>query len=545
MGAQAIENPSDFLFHPYLQTLLATSVPVDQILLEAEGLGFTPADLLRTAERLIARHSTQYEPLAPLCLVLGVVRRWEPFVLEAKNADLNLLVPVLLSGLEPLEEILGEEHWYDFSRRVLHRLGYPSGLMGPGNSGINPEGALAWLDSGLGLVAHALELHGFTTQAPAWGDFLTDHLVIRDALGPARVTFFPQRTPGAHFAPMVPAFPGSYGIRDEGSCARFFRVRGLRAMVGLENNSTLVAVDCPELESLDVVPPTLVLRNCPNLSQMAFPWWRKSLLLHLDRCPRIRSLPEAVQDIEIAWESTGPGYGTVVLEACTALRELPNRWEVTGELYLRQMGPIEKWPLHFRIGGDFRLRDCPEIEELPVMEVSGSLLVEGASGLRRLSPGTVVGENLDLRACRHLEGIPRGVEVGGSLYLPEHLLCNARWESPAPILAVSMDHYPDLRILLISRHFSELAKIGERSDLNDHAQVILENLQQELRENPSLVAELIWTASDVWRDLAVERWGRDLSWSEEGNDSDEDLPLAWFRGLLLGTSAAATNSGDD
>jgi len=535
MGTQAIENASDALIHPYLQTLLASSVPVDQILREAEGLGCTSADLLRIAERLIAHHATQYDPLAPLCLTLGVARHWELFVSEAKKAGLNMLVPLLLSGLEPLEDILGEDRWNDFSQRVLRRLGYPSGLMAPGNSGINPTGTLDWLDSGLGLVAHALELSGFTSRASTWGDLLMDSLVIRDASGPAGLTFFPQGTPGAHLSPMVPAFPGTYGIRDDGSCARLFRMRGLRAMVGLENHSTLVAVDCADLESLDVVPPTLILRNCPSLSQIAFPWWRKSLLLHLDRCPRIRSLPGATPEGENAWESPNPGYGTVILEACTALRALPGRWEITGDLRLRQMSPFEQWPLQFRIGGNFRLRDCPEIEELPVVEISGSLRVEGASGLRRLSPGTVIGKDLDLRACRRLEGIPRGVKVGGSLYLPEHLRGTVRWESPAPILKIPMDRYPDLRILLMSRHFPELARNGERHDLNDRAEAILVNLQRELREHPSLEGELLWTASDVWRDLAAERWGRDLPWSEEVNDSDEDLPLAWFRGLLLGT----------
>jgi hypothetical protein len=229
-------------------------------------------------------------------------------------------------------------------------------------------------------------------------------------------------------------------------------------------------------------------------------------------------------------------YRTVVLSECCNLRELPICLTVRNHLFLRRMGPFDRWPMDFHIGGDLRIQDCPDIEELPALEVSGSVRVEGESGLRRLAPGSVIGRHLDLRACRHLEAIPRGVKVGGCLYLPDHLHWSRHWEKPEPLLEMPVDRAPALRTLLMAQRFPELSHPEDRYALRDRAEAVLEGLQHELCENPGLEAELLWTASEAWRELAEQRsrmekpWKDGLEWDDE---PESDLPLAWFRGLLF------------
>jgi len=229
-----------------------------------------------------------------------------------------------------------------------------------------------------------------------------------------------------------------------------------------------------------------------------------------------------------------PSHQTLVLSRCPALRDLPGRMDVTGHMLLRRIGPIHSWPSDFRVGGDLRLKDCPDIEELPALEVGGSLRVEGESGLRRLEAGTVIGRHLDLRACSRLEGVPRGVRVGGAMYLPAHLHRQGpAFEAQEPILEVPVDHYPILRTLLLGLSFQGLSRPAERLALRERAETALESLRGEVLANPRVEVELLWTASEVWRDLSEELWAEEHAWSCDRNESDDDLPLAWFRGLLL------------
>jgi hypothetical protein len=226
----------------------------------------------------------------------------------------------------------------------------------------------------------------------------------------------------------------------------------------------------------------------------------------------------------------------VVLSRCSALRKLPSELNVTGHMVLRNIGPILEWPSDFRVGGDLMIKDCPGIEELPALEVQGCLRVEGESGIRRLAPGTIIGSHLDLRACVHLEGLPRGLRVGGALHLPAHLhRQGAIFEDQEPLLGVPEDHYPVLRTLLLGLRFLDLAKPAERTVAWKHAEAALESLKGEILANPRIEVELLWTASEVWRDLSEELWAEEHPWSCDWNESDNDLPLAWFRGLLLST----------
>jgi hypothetical protein len=144
------------------------------------------------------------------------------------------------------------------------------------------------------------------------------------------------------------------------------------------------------------------------------------------------------------------------------------------------------------------IKDCPDLEELPPLEVSGCLCMEGLSGLRRLAPGSVIGRHLDLRACKQLEGIPRSVKVGGCLYLPSHLHRQARvFEDPEPLLEMPQDRYPALRTLLMGLRFPELSPLEERCHVHDCAETVLESLKRELRENPRLEADLLTTPWDA------------------------------------------------
>jgi hypothetical protein len=166
----------------------------------------------------------------------------------------------------------------------------------------------------------------------------------------------------------------------------------------------------------------LVVKDCPSLSRIAFKEFGR--LLHLENCPGITSLSPVASTRTIMLrpgEAPSITYESIVLTGCSNLDHLPRRLRTLKNMTLRRMGPIMRWPVHFNVDGDLRIRDCPLIKELPRLAVGGSLRMDGLSGLRRLLPGTTVGRDLDLRACALLEGLPQSLSVGGSLLLPSHL----------------------------------------------------------------------------------------------------------------------------
>lgn len=120
------------------------------------------------------------------------------------------------------------------------------------------------------------------------------------------------------------------------------------------------------------------------------------------------------------------------------------------------------------------------------------------------------------------------------MYLPAHLhRQGVVFEAQEPLVEVPVDHYPVLRTLLLGLRFAGLCGPAERPGLRERAQAALESLKAELLANPRVEVELLWTASEVWRDLSEELWAEEHPWSCDWNESDDDLPLAWFRGLLL------------
>jgi hypothetical protein len=66
----------------------------------------------------------------------------------------------------------------------------------------------------------------------------------------------------------------------------------------------------------------------------------------------------------------------------------------------------------------------------------------------------------------------------------------------------------------------------------ERAEAALEQLRRELRADPRIEQSLLWTAAEVWRELAEECWAEQHPWAGEGEAAGEELPLAWFRGLL-------------
>jgi len=186
-----------------------------------------------------------------------------------------------------------------------------------------------------------------------------------------------------------------------------------------------------------------------------------------------------------------------------------------------------------RILGDLRIRDCPELEELPAIAVTESLVFDGRCGLCRLAPGTVIGRHLDLRNCARLEDIPRGIRVGGWMHLPQHLLRSApvmaRLEdAPNP----AGDRYPDLHALLRGYRFQGLCAPGERAAASAAASAALARLRDEVRRDPRTEVGLLMTATEVWRDLAEEDWRNRAPADQDWDPECEEPCLPWLRELL-------------
>jgi hypothetical protein len=319
------------------------------------------------------------------------------------------------------------------------------------------------------------------------------------------------------------------------------RIEGLK---GLRNISGMIyekvtIMDCPDLESLDGPCKELQIVGCPKVSCVGI--GPRTNYISLKQCGGLRSIAYLVEDhpnVIHHDETWANSLEELEVLDCGSLRILPPRLIVRGRMHLQSVGPIESWPWDFQVGDTLLISDCPEIESLPALAVQGSLVVTGESGLRRLSPGTVIGKHLDLRACTQLEDVPRGVRVGGTMFLPEHL--NHRRRTHFPLLeaesilveAPEPDLYEDLRMVIKSMRFQDLIHPRKRSQAMDQAEGILCTLKARLEVEPKLESLLLWTASEVWRDLSEEDWAMRNPWDADGNATDEDLPMAWFLGIL-------------
>ena len=92
--------------------------------------------------------------------------------------------------------------------------------------------------------------------------------------------------------------------------------------------------------------------------------------------------------------------------------------------------------------------------------------------------------------------------------------------------------YEDLRNLLQVLRFPALLPSDERVTSRELAEERLDHFRTRVAQEPRFESLLLWTASEVWRDLSEEAWAAANPMTEERNEADEDLPLAWFLDLV-------------
>lgn len=521
----------------YLATLDAAGMPLHQILIQGEKEGISVDDLVQFATDTLRKGTFIDAPeKEAIPLVFGCLKRWKSLYTATRKQGLQLLRTMLYGHDSYLEGLLfrGDRDFPGvFQKRVLQRLGYPACLAKSLHPRIKSpkhlEQVMAWLGAGEPIISEELELCGFTSISPAWGDLFTLRLVLKNGICPASISWLTDR--GTNYYSQL---PGSLRIE---------RVQGLRHLDGLTNGKAIL-LDCPDLEGILGPCHDLQVEDCPRLGSVWIgPGSKRVLLKH---CSSLRSIkPTAGDELEDQFSMSDRVYEleSLVIEDCGQFRLFPPRIRISSHFHLSGVGPIEQWPWHFQVGDSFRITDCPEIEALPPIEVQGSLVVRGVSGLRRLSPGTSIGKHLDLRACNQLEGIPRGVKVGGSIYLPEHLNHRRReharvqGETPALLDVPQADLYESLRTMLIGLQFTALVAPKDRPDARKLAQGILLGMRLRLAQEPQIESLMLWTASEVWRDLSEEVWAAWSPWGNDRNESDEDLPMAWFLALVHGEEA--------
>jgi len=395
---------------PFLEALVLTGVHPEHIMQQAEALGAGPERLLQIAGILTGTA----DPVPGMALAFGSIREWPALRHQALALGSSLLTrlvrffvfrkgTVFPCNQDGTKAWLPDDARWDAIRiRALRRLGYPREcipncpilLLDSDEPVIPVPDAWAWLDAGNGLVASSLELEGGASRAREWGSLLVARILLKNC-----------RVPSALHRPEV-------WLPNNQSIVRLCHVGGLREFTDGCLSTTLVAVGCPDLADIRSMPRSLVVKDCPSLSRIAFKDFGH--LLHLERCPGITSFSPVVAARTIT-------YGHIVLAECPNLNHLPGSLRVLNDMTLCRMGPFLRWPDHLEVDGDLRIRDCPLIEELPRVAVGGSLRVDGRSGLRRLLPGSGIGGDLDLRACALLEGLPQGLSIGGALHLPGHL----------------------------------------------------------------------------------------------------------------------------
>ncbi len=500
-----------------LRALYASGLPLTETLVQADRLGVSPVDQLHFAIQMIDEVCVGYfdsrdRDLLARVMVFGHSHPSTDILLEALSQT-DELVSLVEWAFD--ERFTGDRSTTASLRTsALQIAGYPASAIGDPLPVVSySKDTLPWLDQGR-MFECGIDLSCYQTEASSWRMGPGRQCLLRDGLGPVvldRMSWEPV---------LSSSFPRTWD-QDR---IRLFRIRGLRDLRGILPETTIVAVDCPDLAVLDAPPAALVLVNCPSLGGIP-DLKRNCRILHLESCPGIRCITTESHELCVR--------GPVILANCPGLDSLPESFRVEGPLTLRHMGSIRSWPSHFSVGGDLRLQDCLGLEELPPIEVSGSIKVQGFSSLRRLAAGTVVTGHLDLRPCSDLEAIPRGIKVGGKTFLPPHLCREpiGDFEIPLPLLSEERDLYPDLHTLLLGVAFPELANPGERRSLSLRSEFLLEGFRAELRDHPGLETELLWIASEVWSDLAEERWERGLQHDLHQNGTD-DLPLAWFRNLL-------------
>ena len=511
----------------YLLTLEAVGMPLHQILPLAEQEGMPVLAMVEWADGFLQRVAFLDEPADAVVLVFGSVHHWESLLPLVERQGAALLQALLMGRpgrLESLASLRDRDFFATFRSRVLRRLGYPTCLARSQRLKVHTPNHLkpvmAWLGSGRPVFAYELGLRGFSSTAARWGVIHAPFVELRNGTSPERIEWRSD--------PTDPVF------WSRQAALHIQQVKRLRFLGGTTYGDVTLEA-CPDLEELDGPCATLKAEDCPRLKGA----WvgTHSHQLSLKRCEAL----EAIQPWSMEYPEN-PSFGSewifeieaIEVIECPRFRSLPRRLHIKDRLHLQGVGTLEDWPWDFQVGGDFLVSDCHGMEALPTVEVQGSLIVTGASGLRRLSPGTIIGKNLDLRTCAQFENFPRGVQVGGNIYLPAHL--NHRRQPPAGdrmeacelLETPPPDLYEELRILLKVLQFPILIPSPDRVTHRELAEESLSLFRIRLAQEPRFEAILLWTASEVWRELAEEAWAASNPLAYGPNESDEDMPMAWF-----------------
>ena len=525
-------NGPDASLGAQLAILETAGVPLDRILRLGEREGMSAWDLVQWTEGFLNRLPVSDSKAKTMVLVFGCIRDWQPLLPSLKEMGVVLLKSLLLSRTFYLRDeipLTKGRFTSSLRTRILQRLGYPICLRRSLTPKLSePDSlreAMTWLGNGQPVCAQGLKLQGFKSSAPKWGVIYTPDLVLKDGHGPEQLDLNDANDLGL--------FPWL-----DQSTLRVEHVSGLLRIPGFSMGKAVVR-HCPDLTSMPTPWNDLQVESCPNLTTLAVGLQSDRLIIK--DCRNLESI--------LIWSNEDWYEGIPVservscvkqcdIEACGVLQHLPPRLRVEGNLRLTKVGGIKEWPWDFQVGGDFLIRDCPGLKRLPPVEVQGSLVIRGDSGLRCLSPGIVIGKHLDLRNCQHLETIPAGLKVGGSIRLPEHLILNTPGRPKIPVTEPFLheeglpDFSQDLRTILMGFHFSALVPSVDRGQIRDLAEQALVGLQARLRDDPGLESLILWTASDLWFDLSERALDMRNPWVSEGDWLGDDLPFGWFLELM-------------
>lgn len=478
-----------------------------------------------------------------LLLVFGCSPKWEEVQGEVLRLGSELYRQLLVRDpgfAQAIRRSLRPVPFKRFRNRVLTRLGMPlhlaHSLKNPGVAHPAKEEVLNWLTSGRPLVGFHVLLEGFEGAGGPWGPIHVPKLTFRNGRLPEALSWS--------------SGPICYSRKSDVSELNLDRISGLRELrvdhFGLSPSDLngraegrVVMKACSDLERIEGAFLDLRLENCPNLKTFGLGLGTRSLFLH--ECPNVRELRG--WDLK-PWEATAPGecpllqIEELTISRCGGLKRLPPRLRVVRDLCLSDSGALEDWPWDLHVGGNLLIDNCPGFRSLPPMEVMGSLRISGFSRLRDLQAGTIIHGDLDLRACDQLTGLSAGLRVAGKILLPDHLECTTWAAEVGPfdsLVQRERSHGAlgdQVRKLLLGFKFMNLIPGPDRARIQEEALESLRQVRTYFFRNLSNESFVLWTAEEAWRELSEASWAQDRPWLEGANESDEELPAAWFLNLV-------------
>jgi len=110
--------------------------------------------------------------------------------------------------------------------------------------------------------------------------------------------------------------------------------------------------------------------------------------------------------------------GSLNLEGCTGLTSLPDNLTCSDSIDLEGCTGLTSLPDNLTCGGSLYLRGCTGLTSLPDnLTCGGYLDLEGCTGLTSLPDNLTCSDAIDLRGCTGLTSLPDNLTCGGYLYL--------------------------------------------------------------------------------------------------------------------------------